>query len=69
MKRPQAHLSVNFGQNPFIFDIDGMVAVRTLSFCFDVDLLSHTSERSRVSEMRSIQQLYQICFHVSMKIR
>lgn len=28
MKRPQAHLSVNFGQKPFAFDIDGLVAVR-----------------------------------------
>ena len=30
MKRPQAHLSVNFGQKPFAFDIDSMMAVRTL---------------------------------------
>lgn len=29
MKRPQAHLSVNFGQKPFVFDIDGMMKVRT----------------------------------------
>lgn len=28
MKRPQAHLSVNFGQKPFVFDIDGMMKVR-----------------------------------------
>lgn len=28
MKRPQAHLNVNFGQKPFVFDIDGFVAVR-----------------------------------------
>lgn len=27
MKRPLAHLSVNFGQKPFTFDIDGMMAV------------------------------------------
>lgn len=26
MKRPQAHLSVNFGQKPFTFDIDSLVA-------------------------------------------
>lgn len=29
MKRPQAHLSVNFGQKPFVFDIDDMMKVRT----------------------------------------
>ena len=29
MKRPQAHLSVNFGQKPFTFDIDSLVAVCT----------------------------------------
>lgn len=28
MKRPHAHLSVNFGQKPFMFDIDRMVSVR-----------------------------------------
>jgi hypothetical protein len=26
-KQPGAHLRVNFGQSPFIFDIDGMMAV------------------------------------------
>lgn len=28
MKRPHAQLSVNFGQKPFMFDIDRMVSVR-----------------------------------------
>lgn len=32
MRRPQAHLTVNFGQRPFIFDIDGMVAVCACAF-------------------------------------
>ena len=27
MKRPHAHLSVNFGQKPFVFNIDGMMSV------------------------------------------
>ena len=27
-KRPGAQLRVNFGQKPFLFDIDGMMAVR-----------------------------------------
>ena len=31
MKRPHAHLGVNFGQKPFMFDIDRMVSVRTTS--------------------------------------
>lgn len=28
MKRPNAHIKANFGQQPFVFDIDGMVKVR-----------------------------------------
>ena len=28
MKRPGAHVSVNFGQDPFMFDINGMMMVR-----------------------------------------
>jgi len=31
MKRPHAQLSVNFGQKPFVFDIDGMMSVSTSS--------------------------------------
>lgn len=31
MKRPHAQLSVNFGQRPFMFDIDRMVSVRYTS--------------------------------------
>lgn len=27
MKRPHAQLSVNLGQKPFVYDIDGMVSV------------------------------------------
>lgn len=27
MKRPHAHLTVNLGQTPFVFDVDRMVAV------------------------------------------
>ena len=27
MKRPHAHLTVNFGQKPFAFDIDSMMSV------------------------------------------
>ena len=27
MRRPQAHLSVNFGQRPFVFDIDNLMNV------------------------------------------
>lgn len=30
MKRPQAQVTVNFGQRPFVFDIDDMMKV---SFC------------------------------------
>lgn len=27
MRRPQAHLCVNFGQRPFVFDIDNLMNV------------------------------------------
>jgi hypothetical protein len=30
-KQPPVHLSVNFGKQPFMFDIDGMVKVRNTS--------------------------------------
>ena len=30
MKRPGAHIRVNFGQMPFVYDIDGMMTVRLL---------------------------------------
>ena len=40
MKRPQAHLSVNFGQKPFAFDIDSMMAVRTLHSPADAQTLT-----------------------------
>ena len=30
MKRPHAHLSANFGQKPFVFNIDGMMNVSIL---------------------------------------
>ncbi len=32
MKRPGEHLRVNFGQTPFVFDIDGIMAVYSLPF-------------------------------------
>ena len=34
MKRPGAQLSVNFGEKPFVFDIDEMVAVSGLPVAF-----------------------------------
>jgi hypothetical protein len=30
MKKPGEHLRVNFGQSPFVYDIDGLVQVRYL---------------------------------------
>lgn len=32
MKKSGESLKANFGQTPFVFDIDGMVAVRNISF-------------------------------------
>ena len=49
MKRPQAHLSVNFGQRPFAFDIDSMMAVRTGHLLAKAQALTSTqSEKSSV---------------------
>ena len=31
MKKSGEHIRVNFGQSPFVFDIDGMMSVRRLS--------------------------------------
>ena len=46
MKRPHAHLSVNFGQRPFVFDIDGMVAVST-SLAFVPENTTDPGQRER----------------------
>lgn len=51
MKRPQAHLSVNFGQKPFVFDIDGMMVVRIAAYCIrDLSLTKDLQrEKSNIS--------------------
>lgn len=38
MKRPQAHVTVNFGQRPFVFDIDEMMRVSSSVRSFQVTL-------------------------------
>lgn len=33
-KQPSVHLTANFGQQPFVFDIDGMVKVLCIPYAF-----------------------------------
>lgn len=40
MKRPGEHIRANFGQSPFVFDIDSMMAVRQNIF-----LITHRTDR------------------------
>ena len=47
MKRPHAQLKVNFGQTPFIFDIDDMIKV---SFCCFIQCQTTTKVRQRERE-------------------
>ena len=55
MKRPQAHLSVNFGQRPFVFDIDGVMSVCDYSLMLlRRRRLTSSSERSWILAMRLI---------------
>ena len=56
MKRPQAHLSVNFGQKPFAFDIDSLVAVRAPKLLQLVHHLQMNRMRKRTLSEISIQQ-------------
>ena len=48
MKKPGEHLRVNFGQMPFVYDIDGMVEVQLLPssrFCI---CLERIEERCKI---------------------
>lgn len=50
MKRPLAHLSVNFGQKPFTFDIDGMMAVCTSTEIPSPPLISGKNEKADIGK-------------------
>ena len=39
-KQPRVHLKANFGQEPFVFDIDGMVKVCIFRLFFSFSLLT-----------------------------
>ena len=41
MKKTGEHIRVNFGQSPFVFDIDGMMSVSNILLHFYIPLLVH----------------------------
>ncbi|KAA6416144.1 MAG: hypothetical protein FRX48_00863 [Lasallia pustulata] len=57
MKRPGAQLSVNFGQRPFVFDIDGIMAREKLSIGEEVSSVDVAKLHPPLSETALIQEL------------
>lgn len=50
-KQPNVHISVNFGQQPFMFDIDGMVKVGWIC-CLELDGYADSVYRKRNSQFK-----------------
>lgn len=50
MKRPQAHLSVNFGRKPFVFDIDGMITVSLFALARFVGTEPQQRQKSSIGD-------------------
>ncbi|KAI4165874.1 MAG: hypothetical protein LQ342_000305 [Letrouitia transgressa] len=57
MKHPQAHLSINFGQRPFVFDIDGMVARQKSDIEDEINKASIASLRPDLDESALVKEL------------
>ncbi|KZF24307.1 SPRY domain-containing protein [Xylona heveae TC161] len=57
MKRPGEHLRVNFGQTPFVFDIDGMMAEERQMVRREINATSATKLHPPLDETSLIQAL------------
>ncbi|KAI9706045.1 MAG: hypothetical protein M1836_005451 [Candelina mexicana] len=57
MKRPGEHLRANFGQTPFVFDIDGMMARERMIIEQEINATSIASLQPPLDETRLIQEL------------
>ncbi|KAJ9646405.1 hypothetical protein H2199_002454 [Coniosporium tulheliwenetii] len=57
MKKPGEHLRVNFGQSPFVFDIDGMVENERLLIQKEISKASVTSLQPRLDEAALVHEL------------
>ncbi|KAL9613142.1 MAG: hypothetical protein Q9167_002307 [Letrouitia subvulpina] len=57
MKHPQAHLSINFGQRPFIYDIDDMVARQKSDIEDEINRASIVSLRPDLDESALVKEL------------
>ncbi|KAL8722226.1 MAG: hypothetical protein Q9225_001271 [Loekoesia sp. 1 TL-2023] len=57
MKRPQAHMTVNFGQRPFIFDIDEMMRHEREVISEEINATSISSLHSRPDESAFLKEL------------
>ena len=71
MKRPHAHLSVNFGQKPFVFNIDGMMSVSTVDriFCyFKTEYLFMKRRLDKALGMKSVMPTFQIYILLSARM-
>jgi len=62
MKRPHAQLSVNLGQKPFVYDIDGMVSVSNrFGLGFPECPLTQTSAKDKAFKTRSTLSTLRCC--------
>ncbi|KAL9046246.1 MAG: hypothetical protein Q9214_000873 [Letrouitia sp. 1 TL-2023] len=57
MKHPQVHLSINLGQRPFVFDIDGMVARQKSDIEDEINKVSIASLRPDLDESALVKEL------------
>ncbi|KAI9719237.1 MAG: hypothetical protein M1812_003567 [Candelaria pacifica] len=57
MKKPGEHLKVNFGQTPFVFDIDGMMAREKMIIQQEINATSTASLQPPLDETRLVQEL------------
>ncbi|KAK5201931.1 hypothetical protein LTR16_000948 [Cryomyces antarcticus] len=57
LKKPGEHLRVNFGQTPFVFDIDGMVEAEKSLIHREISQVSVTSLQPPLDETALIQEL------------
>ncbi|KAL8932571.1 MAG: hypothetical protein Q9211_006236 [Gyalolechia sp. 1 TL-2023] len=57
MKRPQAQMTVNFGQRPFVFDIDEMMRIERDTISEEIHATSSTSLHSLPDESSFLKEL------------
>lgn len=69
VRQPHAQLSVNLGQKPFVYDIDGMVSVSNESSMTLMEFpLTPCSARGKAFKMRSTLSTLRCCIILSARM-